>query len=320
MFSSSARVVAAGLALVLASTALASFARADASPSDKALAAQLYTDAKGLMQKDDFVHACPKLDEALRLDNSADGVVFALGLCNEGLGKTYTAWSFFNETVYRAKKNPNPERERVAREHLALLDKKLSRVTIHLAAGAKTDGLVVKVDGVAMNAATWDTAVPIDPGKHTISAEAPNHRKWDTSVVIGAESDQKSVEIPVLEVAPTVDVKPRSENRTAGWLVLGAGGVFALGAIGSFVLTKGAQNDRKDFCSTQLTPTCPDDDSKSRIHRWETIGFVSTGLAVVGVGVGIVLLTKSGSNGSTVQVGSAYVGGAPGLQIVGTFQ
>jgi hypothetical protein len=58
--------------------------------------------------------------------------------------------------------------------------------------------------------------VPLDPGEHTIEATAPGKKAWTTKINVGAERDQKSVEIPLLEAAPV-------DTTTAGAGSLGAG-------------------------------------------------------------------------------------------------
>jgi hypothetical protein len=195
-------------------------------------------------------------------------------------------------------------------------------VTIHVSSSADIEGLEVLWDGKPIGKSEWGSEFPVDGGDHTLSASALGHETWTTSVGIGNEADRRTVEIPQLVAAKSADgstVDGSKSNSTTAWIAVGVGGALLLGAGGSFILAKSAQNDRKDFCAAQFTPTCPDDDSKSRIHRWETIGFVATGLGVAAVGIGVVLLSNRSSSTTTMQLGAGSVGGSPGIQLGGAF-
>jgi hypothetical protein len=329
------KITALFVATVLAMASLPRIASADAA-ADKALAAQLFADARGLMKKGNYDAACPKLVRAHQLDDSADGIVWNLGLCFEGWGKNATAWTYYNDAHLRAIKAGNKEREKATKDKMDLVAPLISKITIHVESTSRVDGLAIAIDGVALAPADWETPLGRDPGPHHVTAEAPGHAPWSTDVDLGKKADFQKVDVPkltsIVETPKPLpveqpkmvdDKKPATTSaegsKTGAWLVLGVGGVFAVGAVGSFLLTKSAQSDRKDFCESQYVTGCPDDDSKSRIHRWGTLTYVSAGLAVVGIGVGIVLLTRSSSSSPTMQVGTAAIGSGPGLQLVGAF-
>src|SRR5262249_17311342 len=73
-------------------------------------------------------------------------------------------------------------REKIARGRADSLAPKLSLLTI---AVVSTDPkLEVRRDDVAVGSAEWGIPIPVDPGKHTITASAPGHRPWSTAVQI----------------------------------------------------------------------------------------------------------------------------------------
>lgn len=304
-------------------------ASADAA-GDKALAQQLFKDAKTLMNAGNYKDACPKFEASAKLDPGADGTILNLGLCFEGLGRLATAWAYYNETIARAKKSPNPGREQMARDRLAAIEPKLSYVTIRVSTDARVVGLVVAWDGQPLDEAVWNTAVPVDAGTHHLAVSAPNYATWTTDVEVGSSADKKTVDVPKLVTAPAASggtkaapppkaaideqppISPPSSHHTASWIAFGAAGVFAAASVGTFILAKGAQNDRRDFCAVQTTPTCPDDDTLSRMHRWETISLISGGVALVAIGTGIVLWNTAGPPRSTGAAPSMRVVAAPG--------
>lgn len=307
------RVIAVVTATTIATLSISPRALAQPTAQDKTLALQLFKDGTALMNKGNYAEACPKLEAATKYDPAMDGALQNFAICLEGLGKYASALTFFTELLSRAKKAGRADREKLSKEHISAIEPKVSHVTINVPATSQMDGLSIQWDGQPLASASWGIAVPIDPGTHHVAASAPSHKAWETDVTIGATADNKTIDVPKLEAAgatatttpppvetttaKTPDTTPTTpkESKTAAWVTIGAGGVLVLGAVGSFFLAKSAQNDRRDFCAAQLTPTCPDDDSKSRIHRWETISYVSGALGLVAVGVGVVLLTKKSS-------------------------
>jgi hypothetical protein len=184
--------------LVLAAALLASAAAyADTTADQRAAAQALFDDARKLIADKKWVEACPKLEESQRLDPGL-GTLLNLAECQSQIGKTASAWANFLEAAYQAKASNQAKREATARAHAAALEAKLSRITI-LAVGAASAGLEIRRDGVVVAASLVGTAVPVDPGEHTVSASAPGKRPWSTKVVVRAEGHMVSVSVPQLE-------------------------------------------------------------------------------------------------------------------------
>jgi hypothetical protein len=277
------------------------------------------------MEQGKFAEACPKLEESQRLD-PADGTLLRYAWCEEELGKLATAWVLFKDGLSRAKKSNNATRIKFAEEHLAAIEPKLSKVTIHVSPVAAIDGLELRWDGKLLGKSEWNAEFPVDAGDHTLSASAPGRTTWTTSVGIGKESDRRTVEIPQLlaaEVAAGPIATSSSANKgssnTWAWVLAGTGVVFVGGFIGAQVLASSAHDDRKADCLTQTTTTC-DDTGKSKVRTWEAISFVSAGLAAASIGASIYLFTSS--SGTEPGAKAAFVRIAPaagGLHIDGAF-
>lgn len=182
---------------------------ARAQPSHDPLAAEaLFNEARELMKKDDFAHACPKFEASERLDPGI-GTLLNLGDCLEKAGKTASAWLRFREAASAALSAGQDSREGIARERAAALEPKLCKLLLRVPATAE---LTIERDGAIVDPAAWGLAVPLDPGVHTLRASAPGKIAWSTELVITPSMDGSGGErvavIPPLDDAPVVTVVP----------------------------------------------------------------------------------------------------------------
>lgn len=294
--------------------------RAHAQSGDSALAETLFQEGKRLMAERRFPEACQKLAESQRLD-PAGGTLITLALCHEDEGRTASAWAEFRDALAQAKRDGRSDRETVAKQHIAALEPKLSRLTITVdAATAAIPGLEVLRTGVVLGKAAWGVASPVDPGEITIEARAPGYRAITTKVVIGKNADAKSVAIPALERAPAGPAGPSqggsagddrttgSGRATVGWVALGAGAVF-LGAGSYFGLRAVSKaKDANDACPER---TCANEDARTKASdagSAATLSNIGFGVGLLGVGVGTYLLLTSGGSGQSPKTGSVVTG------------
>jgi serine/threonine-protein kinase len=204
-----ARSRLASLALLVAVSTAPARALCDPTPDQRLTATSLFDDARKLMAAKDFVQACPKLEESQRLDPGL-GTLLNLAECQAQLGKTATAWANFLEAAYQAKAQNQTKREMAARARAATLEPKLSRLTIK---AVLTSGVAIEIkrDGNVVSPSTVGTAIPLDPGVHTISASAPGKQPWSTTITVTTEPRSFEVGIPQLDEAtpvPPPDRKP----------------------------------------------------------------------------------------------------------------
>jgi hypothetical protein len=305
--------------LLAAAVGIAGSARADG-PADAAAAQTLFDDAKALMKNGDYAAACPKLDESERLQ-PAGGTLMFLGLCRESEGKTATAWAKLNEALSAARRDSRPDREKVAREHIAALAPRLTRMTIELSDEAKaTAGLEVRLDGEVMAPALMGTAIPVDPGDHAVHVTAPGMKAWDTSAKAAGEGATAKVTVPALEKdatavappptpvvapppgpAPSPPPAPADAGSSPGGtqrtiaLVVGGAGVVALG-IGTYfgIAALSKKNDENAQCPGGSTGPCnPTGVSLSQTAVSDgNVASVLLGVgAVAVVGAGVLWLT-----------------------------
>jgi serine/threonine-protein kinase len=188
------------VAVTLAIGGLATPARADPTPEDKATAEALFEHAKGLMKEGKYAEACPKLEESQRLD-AGIGTMLYLADCYEKGGKTASAWAEFLDAASTARAAGQLEREKRARERAATLEPRLNRLSITV--GVEVPGVEVQRDGVPVQRALWGTPVPLDPGDHNIVAAAPGKKTWSKLVRLDpADLTPIAIVVPALEDAP----------------------------------------------------------------------------------------------------------------------
>lgn len=271
----------------------------------------LFDEARALMQSGSYAPACPKLEAARKL-YAGSGVLLNLGDCYEHVGRTASAFAAFVDAAAAAAKLSRPEDEAEAKRRQAALAPRLSRLAVRVA--RDEPGLVVKRDGATLERATWGEAVAVDPARYTVSADAPGKTAWSITVDVTGPGtllvqvpELKATEAPPTEArAPDAIAPPYWTTRRAlgaaiagaGVVVVGVGGVLALGA--------------KSQYDTALTETGAQrhDDSASAVGRANVATVVmSAGAALAAAGV-IVWLTAPraaiGTDGRAIWLRGAF--------------
>lgn len=198
-----APVAGALVALVLA----ASSAPASAQPQDNSAAVEaLFSEGKRLVGEGKIAEACPKFLASYNLDPQRIGTLLNLADCYERNNQLASAWARYVEARPLAQRAGQTERMEYAKQHAAALEPKLARLTLLAPAGVA--GLVIKRDGVVVDAAAYGVAIPVDSGTHTLSATAPGRLSWTGEVVLAKEAEKRTVQVPALadEKAPAVVV------------------------------------------------------------------------------------------------------------------
>ncbi|MCC6558035.1 MAG: hypothetical protein IT372_34240 [Polyangiaceae bacterium] len=315
-----------------------------AAPTGEAmtLAQTLFEEGRRLMEAKQYAEACPKFEESLRL-RPGTGTLLNLALCNEGLGKTATAWAQFKEVLFAAKKEGNQAREAFAQEHVDAIEPKLSKLQVRAEA---TPGLAIRRDGQEIPAAAVGTPIPVDPGTHVIEATAPGYSVWSTMIEAGGAGELKIVAIPKLTpapadgsaAAPAPDAAAPGEGsgrRTLGFVVggvgvaaLGAGAVLGLVAAGD---ASDAEDDPALCPGKRCTPA-----GREAIDSASTKALVSTigiGVGVGAIAAGAILIFTSGPTAPAKEAAARRRGwaspaarvvpsvgpGAGGVSVIGAF-
>ena len=196
--------ILAGAGLVLALSASPE-ARADTTADDRGVARILAEDAHRLMGQKRYDEACAQFEESLRLDR-AFGVLLSLAECHVKANRTATAWAIYLDAANQAGAARQPGREATARARAAALEPRLSRLTILV--GADAGSTQIARDGKAVAPSLLGTAVPVDPGDHTVTASAPGKVPWTTTITVKLDGDKATVSVPPLEAEPAPPPPP----------------------------------------------------------------------------------------------------------------
>jgi serine/threonine-protein kinase len=266
-----------------------------AANAQSAEAEVLFRDGRALIKQGRLAEGCAKIEASERLESSV-GTLLNLGDCREKLGKVAGAWAAFKKAEAQAKHAGNDDkRENEARRRALALEPKLPSLTIELA--TPIAGLVLRRDGEVIDPALIGTAIPLDPGTYTITAEAPGRAPWRTDLVIQYKSKRR-LQVPALAARHVVAEPPRpvpmrvERSVWSPWrkasAVLGIGGVAAIGAGVFFRLRSADQQEDADARCPLVVCNDPvalelNDDARTNARRSNMFyigGAVAVGSAV----------------------------------------
>jgi hypothetical protein len=164
---------------------------------DKAAAETAFQRGIAAAKQAQWDQACAAFELSQELDAQI-GTLFNLANCHEKLGKTATAWAEFREVAQR---DSNAKRRKVAATRATALEPRLVKLLITVAPPAAGVRVTVTrdTDDVSRLAGT---AFPVDPGSHSLRAEAAGYEAWSRTVEAIAEGKTVTVEVPALQPLP----------------------------------------------------------------------------------------------------------------------
>jgi hypothetical protein len=262
---------------VVAAVAVTAFAVPPIAHAQSPEAEVLFRDGRDLIKRGKLAAGCDKLAASERLETSV-GTLLNLGDCREKLGKLASAWAAFRKAEAMAKRSGSDDkRQAEAARRAAQLEPKLSNLVIEVPSG--TAGLVVHRDGEVVDQAVWNTAMPVDPGTYTITAEAPGFVAWSAPVTVAAGAQRQVVTVPALErveVAAPAEAElapaPRlvATRRMGTWSTARkfsvAAGVLGAGAVGTGIYFGWRANDLQDRADRRCPLTVCDDAEGLRLN------------------------------------------------------
>ncbi|WP_437738558.1 hypothetical protein [Sorangium sp. So ce1335] len=292
---------------------------AQPTPADKALAEGLFQDGKRLMDEGKLQEACPKLAESQRVDPTV-GTLLNLAVCHEKEGKTASAWAEFKEASALAASAGQQDRAQFAARRGSELEARLTRLVLEVAQPAPGMSLTLNGKDLSATAATG-SGIPVDPGTATIEARAPGKQPWSQQVTLDPGPSTMRVTIPPLaDVAPAAPAAaaspappqpapqappeaaapgaPRASGspmRTLGF-VAGGVGLAGIGVGAVFgVLTMQKASDVEAGCSGNFRCSRADVEANESAQTTAMVSNIAigAGLACVGAGVAMVLLSGS---------------------------
>jgi hypothetical protein len=289
---------------------------------DVAAADALFNRGVTEMKAGQYKKGCPLIAESLRVDPQP-GTLFTLSQCEVRWGRVATAVARLDdylqlyERLTPDQKVQQQNRPKVVKEQRDKLILEVPQLTLSLPPGAPA-GTVVRRDGAVVAGAALGLGLPVDPGEHVVSTQAPGGALWEQQFTI-ANGEKKplvlevkaapTVEARTALAAPVVVVTPEpakqepsppgagtSGRRVAVYAIGGVGvaGLVLGGVMGGLVLGK-----KSTIAAHCMSPVNGSDEvlcdqiGVDAGNSAKTLGLVSTiGFAagLAGVGTAIVLL------------------------------
>jgi hypothetical protein len=162
-----------------------------------ARARSLFEEGRRLMDDGKLERACATLAASVRIE-AALTTRLSLAGCHERAGRTASAYAEYRASAELAARAGDNEwmREAYALERSAVLEKKLVRLVLH--APKDIRGLIIRRGGHPVT--ELGVPVAVDPGTHVITASAPGHEPWTTTIEIKRQP-VTTIAIPPLRVA-----------------------------------------------------------------------------------------------------------------------
>lgn len=248
------------------------------------LAQALFDEGVALMQANRFAEACPKLQESMRLD-PAGGTALDVAFCLEKVGRLASALAAYKDAERRALLDHRTDRVSQARERAAMLSPSVPRVEI--IADQLEEGTTIELDDAALGAEALARPIPLDPGRHRVSARASRLASWEESFVVSAAPEVVTVRVPRLTTRRSETPAPTTRGNRRVALALFGVGAAALVVGGTFgvaaMVTHGRADCAGDTCASQR-----DLDLEARADRFAWASNVGLGVAAVSVVAGVI--------------------------------
>jgi hypothetical protein len=263
-------------------------------------------------------------------------VRFHLALCEEHLGNLAAALGDYQLAAEEARRVQAPEVIEQAAARVESLRARIPKLVIRRGGGAES--ATISLDGVMLGASSVGSELPINPGPHTIEAQARGYRPYARTVEV-SEKDRKEIDVTLQAVppppepraaavpapAPAPSPQPLPPPPHPNYLPFVVGGMSLASLATSgvfFALRADAISSLDDACSNRIS--CPPSQRSTYDHgrTYTLVADVSLGVGVAGLGIATALyvLGRSEPRSTAVTVTPfATTAGAAGLQAIGTW-
>lgn len=250
-------------------------------------AEQLFKKGRRLLAERRYAEACTAFEDSDRLDPTI-GAKLNVAKCYQEWGKLASAWRWFTDAE-RMAKDANDNRAAKIHALVAELDPAVPRLVLKVARAAGTRSVVVKLDGVELDAAGLEAERRIDPGPHEIEyvidgarqrKAIPIERGASTELLLEPPSKAAARRPRAAELAAE-DADPGRARRLAG-VGVSAAGVVAIG-VASY-LGIGARRDYRNAlaASCRGAPDMCDADGLTATHDARSRANLATVITIGG--------------------------------------
>jgi hypothetical protein len=315
-------------ALLVSLPLLVTLQSAPASAQNVAAADALFKKGEEEMAKKNYREACPAFRESYKLD-AAPGALHALGLCHAEAGEIASAVVRFDEYLRVVENLPpnqkakHADRAKDAKERRDMLAPEVPLLTLILPENAPPGTRVVQ-DSIELSAVSLGMGLPIDPGEHWVSTQAPGGpvKEHRFSILKG---EKRRIELtveepprePVKEVVPPptpppeppppvapapLPPPPPPRSKLPAYITLGAAGASAIVGTIFGIHKLGLKSD------FEAAPTPELGDEVNRASDVADISFAMTG--ILGVAGAVLFFRKDEPDETTPATATAKSGSA----------
>lgn len=321
--------------VAIAALCLASPAVAQA-PADVSTAKRWFKEAEDAEKLGDYRLALSRFEQALSV-KATPQLHLRIGACQEKLGRIIEAQESYERALEKANAQALEPVAKVAEEQIQALRPRIP--TVSIVPAKAYPGLEVAIDGVPVAPAALGAKVPINPGAHTLTAEAKGYARREQRFS-AVERDAQALEInllPVDLVHPPPSPSPSSSSSSSSSsppppprssrvpaIVLLGGGVAAVGGGAALVVVSLLKDKEIDgFCLGAARLKCPSsregeiNASVSTINAMRFSGISLGGVGLVGAALGTYLLVSRSTAPARAQGRALQVAPAVGPRSLG---
>lgn len=276
-----------------------------------------------------YAKACPAIAESQRLDPHP-GSLFTLAVCEERWGHIASAVTHYGaylpvyDRLSKAEQLQQGRRPEEAKNRIAALTPDVPELTLLLPPSGLLAGTIVKRDDAVLSDASFGISLPVDPGEHVVTTQAPGGPVWEQRLTID-KKDKKTLALEVKSPpppqakseakAPPPEVNPPPTVDTSGRRV----GAYVIGGVGLAGLALGAVMGGLTFAQkSTVSAHCGkaigasdglacDQTGFTAVKTGRTMGLVSSialGVGAAGVGAGAIFLLTAPTSPKPVTGGS----------------
>ena len=192
--------------------------KADATASDglqedpsvhEAMAMQLFDEARLLMTDGRYAQACEKFEASLAIVQGV-GTEFNLANCYEKVEHKVKAHALFFKVAKATKAAGEVQRSELAFARAHALESELGSLRIRLANATKRPKVEVLVDDEPLPRGFAKQPHFVEPGEHSVRANAPGKRDWSDTIRVAA-GEQLTVRVPNLVPIDAAEEKSASD-------------------------------------------------------------------------------------------------------------
>jgi hypothetical protein len=278
-------------------------------PADLGQAKKWFKEAEAAEKKGDCKAAVELFRKALGVKETPQ-LHLRIGNCQERLGDLVAAQGSYERSLDRATQQNLGDVADVAREELEDLRPRVPTVSFTIKDTPRD--LALKLDGLPLATSSVNTPLLLNPGDHTVSAEARGRGVFTKTFTL-AEKERATVAIelpegsgepdasPAVTSAPTAAPPPEAPPDGTGpnipvIALLAGGGAAVVGGVVLLAVSFAKDADIDERCGGSDRPSCPAADQEeiesdiSSVNLFRGLGFGLAGAGLVAGGIGVALL------------------------------